>query len=187
MPAKKIITREALIDAAFEIVRKDGMEALNMRTLAKECNCSTQPIYLSFSGADDLKAEIVKKIVATFNKYIGDEIASGQYPEYKSVGMGYIRFAKEEKQLFKYLLMRNRKGEVETDSYEFDRSTLIIMKNYGLYKDEANKLHAEMWVCVHGIATMFATDYLDWEWETVSEIITDVFNGLTGNKISRKE
>ena len=56
------------------------------------------------------------------------------------------------------------------------------MKNYGLYKDEAQKLHAEMWIFVHGIATMFATGYLDWEWDTVSEMITDVFNGLTKNK-----
>ncbi len=56
------------------------------------------------------------------------------------------------------------------------------MKNYGLYKDEAYKLHSEMWVFVHGIATMFATGYLDWDWDTVDEMVSDVFLSLTGNK-----
>lgn len=182
MPAKKQISKEKLIDAAFEIVRTEGMEALNMRTLANKCNCSTQPIYLSFSGAEELKAEVAKRITETFDKFIENEIASERYPKYKAIGMGYIRFAKEEKELFKYLLMRNRKEETDWEGESFDKSTYIIMQNYGLYKDDAQKLHAEMWICVHGIATMFATGYLNWDWETVSEMITDVFNGLTTNK-----
>ena len=182
MPAKKQITKEAIIQAAFEIVREEGMDALNMRSLAKKCNCSTQPIYLSFSGADQIKAEVAKKITETFDKFIEDEIASGKYPEYKAVGMGYIRFAKEEKELFKYLLMRNRTEETNWETESFDKSTYMIMKNYGLYKDDAYKLHSEMWICVHGIATMFATGYLDWDWETVSEMVTDVFMGLTAKR-----
>jgi hypothetical protein len=35
-----------------------------------------------------------------------------------------------------------------------------------------------MWACVHGIATMFATGYLDLEWTLVSQIITDTYQGL---------
>ena len=50
MPAKKQISKETLIENAFQIVRSKGMNALNMRTLAKMSNCSTQPIYLSFGG-----------------------------------------------------------------------------------------------------------------------------------------
>ncbi len=183
MPAKKQISKETLIENAFQIVRSKGMDALNMRTLAKMSNCSTQPIYLSFvGGAEELKAEVTKRIADTFDEFIKNEIESEKYPEYKAIGIGYIRFAKEEKELFKYLLMRNRKDECEWQDASFDKSTYIIMKNYGLYKDEAQKLHAEMWIFVHGIATMFATGYLDWEWDTVSEMITDVFNGLTKNK-----
>lgn len=180
MPAKKQITKEDILEAAFSIVKESGIDALNMREIAMRCNCSTQPIYLSFSGMDELKEEVAKKIAAAFDKFIGDEIVKGEYPEYKAIGMGYIRFAKEEKELFKYLLMRNRTEESDWEAGGFDKSTHIIMKNYGLYNDEASKLHAEMWVFVHGIATMFATGYLDWDWETVSEMVTDVFNGLTG-------
>lgn len=182
MPAKKQVTREALLDAAVEIIRKDGIDALNMRTLAQKCNCSTQPIYLSFSGAEELKNEVVKKINCVFETFINEEIASKKYPEYKAIGMGYVRFAKEEKELFKYLMMRNRCKDSDWEAESFDKPTYLIMQNYGLYKDNAQKLHAEMWIFVHGIASMFATGYLDWNWDTVSEMITDVFNGLTANK-----
>lgn len=180
MSAKKQIAKEDIIEAAFGIVKERGMDSLNMREIAARCNCSTQPIYLSFRGMEELKAEVAKRITETFDRFIGDETASGKFPEYKAIGMGYIRFAKEEKELFKFLFMRNRAVEYDWEKNSFEKSTYILMQNYGLYKDGANKLHTEMWVCVHGIATMLATGYLDWDWETVSEMISDVFNGLTG-------
>lgn len=179
LPAKKLITKENILNAAVDIVRERGIEALNMRTLAKRCNCSTQPIYLSFSGIDELKEELLLVIGDIFDKRIEREIASGKYPEYKAVGMGYIAFAREDKQLFKYLLMRNRSTESDWEKTSFDKSTLMIMKNFGLYKDDAAKLHAEMWLFVHGIATMLATDYLNWNEQSISEMITEVFKGLT--------
>lgn len=179
MPAKKVIKREDILLSALGIVRESGIDALNMRSLAKACNCSTQPIYLSFSGIEELKDELLKLISDMFDKRIEREIAEGKYPEYKATGMGYISFAKEEKELFKFLLMRSRADESDWEKTSFDKSTTIIMKNYGLYKDDAFKLHVEMWIFVHGIATMLATGYLNWDDETISAMMTDVFIGLT--------
>ncbi len=179
MPARKQITAEAILDAAFEMVRNEGMEALNMRSLAEKCKCSTQPIYLSFSGAEHLKKEVSKRITDYFDNFIRAEIQKGEFPEYKSIGIGYIRFAKEEKRLFKYLFMRERRGDGDWESKRFDDDVYTIMKNYGLYQDDARKLHTEMWIFVHGIAVMYATGYLDWDTQTVSEMVTDVYKGLT--------
>lgn len=181
MPAKKQVTKEMLIDCAFEIVREYGIEALNMRSLAKACNCSTQPIYLSFNGAEDLKSAVTDRICKEFDSYIECEIKEGKFPEYKAVGMGYIRFAKEEKELFKCLLMRDRSKENDWEKHSFDKSTYMIMKSYGLYRDDATKLHAEMWIFVHGFATMLATGYQDWDFETISEMLSDVYKGLMNN------
>ena len=178
MPAKKVVTKEYILDRAVDIVRKEGIGALNMRTLATACNCSTQPIYLSFSGAEDLKKQTAIKILDLFNKCIENEISSGKYPEYKAVGMGYIRFAKEEKELFKFLLMNEGMKETGLENESFAQSVFIIMKNYGLYRDEASKLHLQMWIFVHGIASMFATDYIDWDWDLVSQMLTDAYTGF---------
>ena len=181
MPAKKQITKQKILDSAVEIVRQSGMSALNMRTLACACNCSTQPIYLSFVGTEELKKEVARAVLAIFNSYIEKEIAKNEYPEYKAVGMGYIRFAKEEKQLFKYLLMNEGMKQSGMESESFNECVLMIMKNYGLYRDEASRLHMQMWIFIHGIASMFATDYINWDWETVSSLVSDAYKGFMKN------
>lgn len=181
LPAKKQITKEQILKSAVNIVRESGINALNMRTLAQACKCSTQPIYLSFSGMKELKSEVAKEIFGIFNSYIENEIKSGKYPEYKAVGMGYIRFAKEEKKLFKFLLMNDGMSLTGQADENFDKSVIMIMKNYGLYKDEAYKLHFQMWIFVHGIASMFATEYADWDWETVSLMVTDAYKAFIKN------
>lgn len=181
LSAKKQVTKEKILITAVEIVRKEGIDALNMRTLAAACKCSTQPIYLSFKGMEELQTEVAKKSLEIFNNLISSEIADGKYPEYKAVGMGYIRFAKEEKALFKYLLMNNGMNKSGGVEKSFDDSVYMIMKNYGLYRGSAQKLHMQMWIFVHGIASMFATDYIDWDWETVSQMVTDAYKGFTQN------
>lgn len=176
MPAKKVISKESIIEAALGIVRKEGMEGLNMRTLAKACNCSTQPIYLSFSGADELKLAVKKRIIDIYRDYRKREIALNAYPEFKAVGMGYIRFAKEEKEFFKYLFMRDRTKEAVDDmEKEFENETAVASNLYNIEGDSAVQLHIHMWIWVHGVATMFATDYQNWDWQTVSNMLTDAF------------
>ena len=176
--AKKIITREQIAQAAYELVAEVGMEGLNMRDLAKRCNCSTQPIYLSFANAEELKREVYSKIMECYNKYIYDEIASNKYPEYKASGMAYIRFAKEQPQYFKYLFMRDRSNEItQEEATVFQREAERITQ-YGINHDKALAIHMHMWVYVHGIATMYATGYLDWDWDTVSDLLTEMFMGI---------
>ncbi len=150
-----------------------------MRTLAETCKCSTQPIYHAFSGAEELKAELRKLAGNKFDEYIENEIKTSAYPEYKAIGMGYIRFAKEEKQLFKFLFMREKNEEFSFESESFEKSTATIMNFNDIMKDEAALLHAEMWIFVHGIAVMYVTGYHNWDEETVGKMLTDVFQGLT--------
>ena len=68
MPAKKIVTKEIILQAALKLVEREGMETLNMRSLANECNCSTQPIYHAFSGMDELKTEVAKKLLEELDR-----------------------------------------------------------------------------------------------------------------------
>ena len=181
MSAKKIITKQAILDAAFEIVRKDGMSALNMRSLALKCKCSTQPIYLSFANAEELKSEVTIKALDYFNDFIKSVINSGKYLEYKSVGMGYIHFAQEEPNLFRFLLMNEGKKNSELTDKTLDNSVQIIMRNYAINREQAYRLHIEMWLFVHGAATMCLNGYLGDDMQAISDMLTDVFNGLITN------
>ncbi len=179
MSAKKQVTRQRIIDGAYELVRKSGMSALNARSLAKWLGCSTRPIYLSFGGMDEIKGEVVKLINAVYQTYLQDEVERGIYPEYKAYGMGYIRFAREERQLFSYLFMRSRKdGKEAPDGGDITNVLNSLSSATGLNGDLAERFHCECWVFVHGIATMLATSYVELDDETISVLISDMFIGL---------
>ncbi|MGM9637449.1 MAG: TetR/AcrR family transcriptional regulator, partial [Eubacteriales bacterium] len=115
MPAKKQVSKESILSTAVDILRKDGMDAINARRLATELGCSTQPIYLAFSGMDELKSAVGKEIRRIYEGYLKSEAESGAYPSYKAYGMGYIRFAKEEREIFQYLFMRRRTDNTSGD------------------------------------------------------------------------
>ena len=179
MPPKIKITKGDIIKTAVDIVRKDGADALNARIIASILGCSTQPIFSNFSTMDELRFAVVEKADILYQEYAQREIENGKYPTYKANGMAYIRFAKEEKELFKLLFMRDRSRERIEDGREELRPIIeIIMKNLGISEDEAYILHLEMWLYVHGIATMVATSYLDWDMEFISRSVSDAYSGL---------
>ena len=75
--------------------------------------------------------------------------------------------------------MRDRTGEpVGEASAVDDEMKPIIYGATGLCGGDADLFHLKMWAFVHGIATMFATGFLDLEWELVSNMITDCYQGM---------
>lgn len=179
MPPKVKVTKEEIINAAVEIVRSSGAQAINARTIASVLNCSTQPVFSNFATMDELRIAVVEKADLLCQAYMQREVEGGEFPVYKASGMAYIRFAKEEKELFKLLYMRDRSNEMIPEATEqADQMESIVHKNTGLSGAEAKLFHLEMWAYVHGIATMFATGFVDLEWELVSRMLTDSYQGL---------
>lgn len=179
MPPKVKVTKASIIEAAVAIVRQSGDQAINARTLATALNCSTQPIFSNFASMDDLRLAVVEKADALCQEYIGREISSGTFPSYKASGMAYIRFAKEEKELFKLLYMRDRSRETAPPAVEITgQMETMVRSTIGLDEQTVKLFHLEMWAYVHGIATMFATGFLDLEWDLVSKMLTDAYQGL---------
>ena len=98
---------------------------------------------------------------------------------YKASGMAYIRFAQEEKELFKLLFMRDRSQEtVKENPEEMDALIGLICKQVHIDREEATLFYLEMWAFTHGIALMIATNYLDWDEALISRALTDVYEGL---------
>lgn len=179
MPPKVKVTKEEIIAAALETVRQNGAESLNARSLANTLHCSTQPIFSNYKSMTELRQDVISEADKLYENYVAHGMTDPTYPAYKGIGMAYIRFAKEEKELFKLLFMRDRRGENIEDGREELRPLLnILMKNLNLDEEQAYLFHLESWLYVHGIATMFATSYLDWDMEFVSRALTDAFEGL---------
>lgn len=187
MPPKFKFTKEQIIAAALDITRKNGMEGLTARALAAKLGSSAKPIFGLFQSMEEVQSEVIAAAHALYQSHIAKGMAEGRYPPYKASGMAYIAFAKEERELFKLLFMRDRTGErIEENREEVRPMLSLIMQNLGLSEDEAYLFHLELWLYVHGIATMIATNYLDWDMTFVSRALTDAYEGLkhryTGGK-----
>lgn len=179
MPPKVKVSKKAVIDAAVELLRQHGDQAINARALADALGCSTQPIFSNFATMEQLRLAVIEKLGMVYNDYLAREIAAGKYPAYKASGMAYIRFAKEEKQMFKLLFMCDRSGTpIPEDAESFNQMADMLQSSIGLSQEQSRLFHLEMWACVHGIATMFATGFLDLDWELVGRMLTDTYQGL---------
>lgn len=178
MPPKSMFTKGEIIDAALCVIRENGVSALTARALAAKLGCSVKPIFGLFKNMDEVQQEVIKAAARLYQKRMVQEISEKRYPPYKAVGISYIRFAKDEKNLFKLLYMRDRSNEEKAEGEETQKLIELIQKTTGLDKKTAYLFHLETWIYIHGIATMIATDYLDWDMEFVSNSITDCYIGL---------
>ena len=179
MPPKIRITKEDIINTAVNIVRKEGVLALNARNIAGALNCSTQPVFFNFATMDELRLAVVEAADILCQEYMQREMENGEYPAYKASGMAYIRFAKEEKELFKLLYMRDRTMERIPKETEINtQMESMVQSNTKLNGMDAKLFHLEMWAYVHGIATMIATGFLELDWDLISRMLTDSYQGL---------
>ena len=179
MPPKVRITKEDIIECAAKLVRVGGADALNARSIANALSCSTQPVFSNFESMTELKAELKKYAYGIYEEYRIKETETGEYSPYKSSGIAYIKFAMEEKELFKLLYMRDRRGEDVPESTHVDEEMeRVVRNNSGHDEETATLFHLEMWAFVHGIASMFATGFLDLDMDLVSRMLTDAYQGL---------
>lgn len=187
MPPKQKISKQDIISVSLNMIQENGVDTFNARSIAARIGCSTQPIFSNFNTMEELKNELLLASSKKYRAYLKREITLQRYPEYKASGMAYIQFARKEKELFKFLFMRDR--SCETSDYleeDFTDSVYFIQKQLGITYEEATTFHMEMWAYVHGIATMLATSYLDLENNAISDMLTDAFLGLKMRYASKK-
>ena len=170
MPAKKQITREMILDGALKLLRERGYEALNIKSRAGELGCSTQPVYLSFSGMDELRGVLIPLAVQEFARFMAESSADSEVRLY---GKEYIRFAKKEPNLFKFIFMRpNAFAETKKILVPITERTMqTLMDQYHITHEEADYLHDQLWMHAHGIAAMIATDFCDWNMEKAERML----------------
>lgn len=179
MPAKKQITREMILNAALKLLREQGFESVTIKQLASELKCSTQPVYLSFTGMEELRNALIPVAVKEFEEIMK---ADSETSAVRLYGTEYIRFAKKEPNLFCFLFMRaNAYSEIKRILLPvIETSISELMDRYHISHEEADKLHDHLWMHTHGIASMIATDFCDWDMEKASFMIQECQTAFTG-------
>lgn len=181
MPTKVRISKDMILDAAFEIVRQHGMEKLSNREIANKLKCSIRPIYYQFENVEEMQKELYTKIEHYFYKFLLDNMAPG-IPQYKQVGINYIKFAQKEKKLFQTLFM-NETG-LTADAFvskagdDYKEIEKLIKISTNLKDDDIKDFHTKMWIFCHGIATLVASDTIKLTDNQIQQLLSYEFQAL---------
>lgn len=111
MPRKNMFTREKVLAAALNLAREQGIAAVTARGLGEKLGSSSKPIFSLFENMEDVLSAVMEAANNLYQNYLKEDMTSRKYSPYKASGMAYICFAKEEKELFKLLFMRDRTHE----------------------------------------------------------------------------
>ena len=145
MPPTVRFTRDAVLHAACQLMRREGMEALNARAIAKELGGSTQPIF---------------RVARQFQAHAEADMAQSDSP-YIQLCTTYLLYGSDGPELFKLLFMRDRVSEGQySDQTNFDLVFNIIKKETPLDDETALRFFERTWLFIHGLAVCIATKYI---------------------------
>lgn len=173
------ITREKIIDCAFDELKENGWEHWNARTIAARAGCSTMPIFRLFENMNDLKKEVIARSLKVYEQYIYGGMREEK--PYKGTGRAYIRFAKEQPWLFKALCVTE---EFTGQSFAAIDPTIGNVMREAEKAGDVNgerlkRLHACMTIFVHGAGVIAASNShlvpMDAVYDT---LMSDVFLAL---------
>lgn len=160
MPPTVRFTRDAVLHAACQLMRREGMEALNARAIAKELGGSTQPIFRLFTNMEDLHRELILYVARQFQAHAEADMAQSDSP-YIQLCTTYLLYGRDEPELFKLLFMRDRVSEGQySDQPNFDLVFNIIKKETPLDDETALRFFERTWLFIHGLAVCIATKYI---------------------------
>ena len=180
MPPKARISREDILNAAFELVRREGQAALNVRTLARRLNCSTQPILYNFATVEALRAAVYERADDFHTAYILPKGAEGPDALLR-LGLNYVRFGHEERHLFRFLFESNRFGGLDLPALMQGPGTgeLVDILAQGLCceRAEAEKVFLAFFAVVHGLGSLLANNAMAYDETRCAEMLETVFYG----------
>ena len=159
MPPSVRFNREAVLNAAYQLIRREGPAALNARAVARELGGSTQPIFRLFSGMDELKQAVIELTLDNWKASMSHRLQESAFP-YLTIGMCFLLFARDEPELFKLIFMRDRVSDGSCTDYNINWGIPLIESTVKVDMDTARQLYERNWLYCYGLAVSIATKYL---------------------------
>ena len=180
MPAAKKVSKDEILDAAINVLRDNGYSAINARSVAKKLGCSTQPIYFSFRNMNELKAALTERAIQMHTQHVRDSlrIHAGNDSRYSSYGMGFVKFAAEEKQLFRWLYLEGEQLGPYQNDVLLSEVIAVIVDEFGYREEVARRFHQDMVYFTYGLAIIANTDHLHLTEPELREALRREFRAL---------
>ena len=174
MPPKKIVTREQILDAAMEITRNSGIDAVTARSIAAALGVSTHPIFTYFDTINSIKDDVLVRARVLYHEYILQGL--DEKIPFLGVGHQFLILAKNEPELFKMLFFKTTPdGKKHAyDEFEFTLALVVesVMKIYNVDKHTAECYYRNLWLMSLSFATLIVTGNCTYTDEEMLLILT---------------
>jgi AcrR family transcriptional regulator len=153
MPPKITFTRDDVIDAAFNIVREEGLRDLSARKIADHLNSSTSPVYSYFASMDELKREVLGRAESMMREYARRPYTSSVF---LNMGTGLTEFARDNRALFHAMFLENNDSLDIINSFYRSLSDEVMKDDLvsTIPRVERREVMRRMAIFTHGFASM---------------------------------
>lgn len=182
MPPRAKFTKKEIIQAAMQIVREHGLDAVTSRELGKQLGSSTCPIFTVFSNMEDVKNEVIAEAKEIYKEYVMEGLK--QEMAFRGVGFAYIKFAINEPKLFHILFMSEQSEPTDIEHTlmllegNYEEILYSVKETYGLQEEDAKRLYQHLWVYTHGIASLCATKVSVFTDKEIISMMSEIFVSL---------
>ena len=188
MPPKVKITKKMVEDASFELIRAKGHENLNARTISEYLGCSTQPVLYTFRTVDEIREAAYSRADQYHTEFIMPK-ETDKNPML-ALGLNYVRFGNEEKNLFRFLFQTNKFGGKDIDMLLGDPELTGILEVMagGLKADieKARDMFMTFFCVAHGLASLLANNSMEYDEEQIKKILENVFDGMIASRKGKR-
>ena len=173
-----------ILDASFEVIRTSGHENLNARTIAEYLQCSTQPVLYNFKTVDEIREAVYQITDEYHTAYIMPK-EDDENPML-ALGLNYVRFGYEEKNLFRFLFQTNQFGGMDMatlmDNPALSDILQVMAKGLDCDVEEAREMFLTFFVIAHGLASLLANNAMEYDEEQSAKMLQNVFFGMLASR-----
>lgn len=178
MPRSVQITKEKILAAAIDILIRDGYYAVNIKSIAKELKCSTQPIAWQYGNMDNMREALTQEAVIYANQKMMPT-STNCIEAFWQIGYAYINLAFDTPNLFRFVYMGESKNYCRGgfNSILTDKGNAALIDKLYQYlnisREQADMLFQRMLVYTHGIVSLVVAGVLNCSKEQVYSIVKD--------------
>ena len=165
MARKTQISEERILRAALDMLIRDGYSSINIKTLAAEIGCSTQPIMWHFESMDGLRSALAG-YAYSYAKEQMHRAGADPVTAFENMGRAFIHIAVHEPNLYRFLYLDEKysSGANTISAISASETNSQQIKGIATYlhipeENVARYLQKTM-IFSYGIATLVATGML---------------------------
>lgn len=162
-----------MVSAALQVVRANGIDGLTAKALADELGTSTQPVFTAFGSMDALRQAVHAAALDIYDRYMNAGLLE-DIPFF-GAGMQYIRFAREEPALYRLLFLSETANTAAGTMQRLQTMVCPALRRiYRLTGEEAEVYFRDLWLVVHGLATLIVNGGCPYSDREIGQLLTGV-------------